>query len=1150
MLKSFYATAKEIITSPTTTTKKIESLSFLAKSYAAVKPKDSAEAKETKTSLALLLADVEEDLLFAALNSPNVTALTHHDLDDGDPSIDKTVPQDIERQRMAKWLINNGANINARLAVGATLLTATVARGDWCMVRFLIRAGVDVNTSDFRNSSILMQLFEAPGSIQDKIAMFFVLCEAGAKITNPNALLFTLLKQGDAVLPIIEILFEQEPKADINARNDNATPLMVAVQQDASRVVSFLLRDAKLDLDLLDHDGESAMSHAMARCLKNSNATIFEMLLPYYRNRSINRKQQTPLMYLLEYIAEKVDDSVATTLINRCFDEELDLNLVDLHKDSIWMYAASLDSPTMLERLVAAQPRDPKPPIDLTTHNGSGFSPLYRAMAKRKDKTAIYIIEHLHEQKQTHAIESLVSEAIAHDHGVVVEALVQHGYIKDIDDLFKKVLVERRRSIAVFLIEHPQLDLIKAAELVFLYRNMFWITLLGQIIIRRLKEKPRLTIAPAASAIFKIASRDELLDALQYETQENVLLIMEYICLRGQSNRLNNPKYLEVAWQRELSAVVRKLAEEYKISREWGSFTPLTKAFSQRTCRGDVDEKMYEAIIESVPAFLDYEFIALIHHIYLSRRHSSVLQCLFLILRRFSSFLTSEHVHDYLMDLLFIIRTGRYNSSYDVNGHGRYLPEVPINLDSHIPLIKQLLSLRAMQGQQIKNKDPRSQKLMEIVIQHIEDHSWPELIQVFIPHATVDMMIALVKELLQNDCASYEGYIKQILAQTTFTLTELKDIQTRLEEMPPFIERLATKRQMLLQLQLALNNAQLRQFCAKQMAEQKASSSSSSTDAMRLRLYKAIQDNDAPTFLAEMSKLTPADIAKLDGKLLGTALSFWMTNELLQGKPLASLAETKTEEKSSSTSTTSAPAKIVNIDTFLAAIEEAKAWDAYVPCDPYSSKSGAVRFMQPLHLAFFKSKPNMVLIHRLLKHVPHSQWIAQDASGRTPLDCGSTAIQTESSILAYAKQAQLEDYALYAKTRTTEGPADKDCQNRSTILRAFHTAEDGRAIVTIAEKGAAALSKTLSSNRAGNILTKISHYFPSVDNDGYRTIKLAHEEFNRNRLQVILEEPGRSIAQSPTTTAPRATLLSGVPSVSGQKRAPTTNDIELLSLGK
>ena len=155
------------------------------------------------------------------------------------------------RHDATKMLIDAGADLNLADRKGWTALMIASDQGDMEMVEALIQAGADLNATDLNCETALDH-----ASQKGHLEVVKALLKAGAALkTACGAALLPASKGGN--LEVVNALLEAG--ADVNARQNDRTPLMLASEEGHLDVVESLLA-AGADVNAKGQDGVGAFN--------------------------------------------------------------------------------------------------------------------------------------------------------------------------------------------------------------------------------------------------------------------------------------------------------------------------------------------------------------------------------------------------------------------------------------------------------------------------------------------------------------------------------------------------------------------------------------------------------------------------------------------------------------------------------------------------------------------------------------------------------------------------------------------------------------------------------------------------------------------------------------------------------------------------
>lgn len=170
------------------------------------------------------------------------------------------------KPQIVRYLVQQGADVDARNRNGTTALYIAAQRGLNRIVSFLLESGADPNiVSNWGSTSLSVAIDNNHGRVASG------LIEAGAvldveKTASGQTILWTAAYQGNQ--EIVQLLIQQGVDVD-QADSSGVTPLYAAVTNNHPDVVELLLASTA-DPDLQKDDGNTALHSASANCFHDS----------------------------------------------------------------------------------------------------------------------------------------------------------------------------------------------------------------------------------------------------------------------------------------------------------------------------------------------------------------------------------------------------------------------------------------------------------------------------------------------------------------------------------------------------------------------------------------------------------------------------------------------------------------------------------------------------------------------------------------------------------------------------------------------------------------------------------------------------------------------------------------------------------------
>jgi len=271
-------------------------------------------------------------------------------------------------------LVNSGAPVDARDALGSTPLLDAAWAGNTAIGAFLIQHGADVNARHTEAGSSPLQYAVLTGHVE----LVHLLLKAGARVAGDyrdgQSLLHVAAARGS--VPIIDALLE-DPKADVQALDANGnTPLDSAVLHGQLRTLETLLRHHADATYIHPLDGRGALHEA---CMRGFPDLLQPLLAAGADPSAHDRFGQTPLDIALAY---KNANVVAALL-------RLGQNLKESQKIAEeTMESATLRGQTEIVRILLENG------FDVNRRSATGSSYLNDAALKGQKKMVQLLLDH------------------------------------------------------------------------------------------------------------------------------------------------------------------------------------------------------------------------------------------------------------------------------------------------------------------------------------------------------------------------------------------------------------------------------------------------------------------------------------------------------------------------------------------------------------------------------------------------------------------------------------------------------------------------------------------------------------------------------------------------------------------------------------
>lgn len=251
---------------------------------------------------------------------------------------------------IAHILIECGANVNALLANGQTLLTKASLTGDRGIIEFLLSKGANIDGADrFENTPLIAAVKHQ----QEEIAELLIFNQANIEIFNTHA-----------------------------------SPLMIAAKKGFINIVRLLIeaaknsKEIKLDnfVNVKNSNGETALFYALKSFKFNKTLDIIELLLSNHADINMqNKSGQNILMQSIKF--------GLIELANFLLNNHADIHKQDLEGNTALIYAISNGYDSLSNRLISMGAN-----IDAKNRNSNTL--LLEATLKNKPEIVDYCIKH------------------------------------------------------------------------------------------------------------------------------------------------------------------------------------------------------------------------------------------------------------------------------------------------------------------------------------------------------------------------------------------------------------------------------------------------------------------------------------------------------------------------------------------------------------------------------------------------------------------------------------------------------------------------------------------------------------------------------------------------------------------------------------
>ncbi|MDA3837449.1 MAG: ankyrin repeat domain-containing protein [Candidatus Delongbacteria bacterium] len=191
------------------------------------------------------------------------------------------------KTKIAKILIDNGANINAPDKEGSIPIHNSASKGNYELTKYLIEKGTDLNHKDLNG---VTPLYFA--CVSGNFQLIRYMTEKGADVTNLSANGLTPLHFAASKGNLEMLKYFIKKGLDVNAKSvAGQTPMLYAVARNNVEVIK-LLKEQNADINYVDEHEQNLLFIAALRNAKES----LELLLSYGLDiNSKDKYNQTPL---------------------------------------------------------------------------------------------------------------------------------------------------------------------------------------------------------------------------------------------------------------------------------------------------------------------------------------------------------------------------------------------------------------------------------------------------------------------------------------------------------------------------------------------------------------------------------------------------------------------------------------------------------------------------------------------------------------------------------------------------------------------------------------------------------------------------------------------------------------------------------------
>ncbi len=201
---------------------------------------------------------------------------------------------------VVRWLVEHGADVNAKRNDGWTVLHIAAGNGNLAVVQYLVEKGADVNAK--RNDGWTV-LHSATFQVYKDVDLVRYLVEHGADLNAKNTDGCSVLHSAIAFGKWAVVRWLVENGADVTAKdNHGGTVLHAAAHADKLDVVKWLINEKDADVNAKTNDGQTVLFDAVL----TGNVEMIRWLID--KGLNVNAKDNygyTPLDYAADEVVKQ-----------------------------------------------------------------------------------------------------------------------------------------------------------------------------------------------------------------------------------------------------------------------------------------------------------------------------------------------------------------------------------------------------------------------------------------------------------------------------------------------------------------------------------------------------------------------------------------------------------------------------------------------------------------------------------------------------------------------------------------------------------------------------------------------------------------------------------------------------------------------------